>query len=216
VTAADTFTLAVNSYRQAGGGGYDMLRGLPVVYDRGEAIRTLLEDAIRESETLRVADYYEPSWRLLPAQAEAALATFARQPARDTTVLRVVVTGALRGLCPRTLDGRPLGGRPPLPPGWTRSRRCGCPTFWVDAGGASHRAPVRVPQGAHRGAFNAAGIDAAARCGDVAVISGALGRGSRVPVQWTASTPLPSGEAPATVGPPRARGPVGGGDRGRG
>ena len=30
----DSFTLAVNSYRQAGGGGYGMLRGAPVVYDR--------------------------------------------------------------------------------------------------------------------------------------------------------------------------------------
>src|SRR2546423_1711438 len=42
VAAADSFTLALNSYRQSGGGGYSMLQGAPVVYDRGEAIRGLL------------------------------------------------------------------------------------------------------------------------------------------------------------------------------
>ena len=209
VTAADTFTLAVNSYRQAGGGGYDMLRGLPVVYDRGEDIRTLLEDAIRGAETLRVADYYEPSWRLLPAQAEAAaLATFAPPlPARDTTVLRVVVTGALRGaFAPRTLNGRPLGGLAAIAARVdSLARRCGCPTFWVDAGGASHGAPVpALSQGALTvGAFNAAGIDAAALgAGDVAVISEALGArlgASRFP--WTAINAAPADPAGAPVQP---------------
>jgi 2',3'-cyclic-nucleotide 2'-phosphodiesterase/3'-nucleotidase len=209
VTPADTFTLAVNSYRQVGGGGYDMLRGLPVVYDRGEDVRRLLEDAIREAETLRAADHYEPSWRLLPAAAEAAaLATFAPPlPARDTTVLRVVVTGALRGAFEaRTLDGRPIGGLPALAARVDSLRRaCGCPTFWVDAGGASHGAPVpALSQGALTvAAFNAAAIDAAALgAGDAAVMGDALGQrvgASQFP--WTAVNAVPADPASTRLQP---------------
>ena len=42
VTRTDSFTLAVNSHRQTGAGGYTMLRGAPVVYDKEENIRDLL------------------------------------------------------------------------------------------------------------------------------------------------------------------------------
>jgi len=209
VADTDTFTMAVNSYRQAGGGGYDMLRGLPVVYDRGEDVRTLLEEAIRGAETLRAADHYEPSWRLLPAAAEAAaLATFAPPlPARDTTLLRVVVTGALRGaFAARTLDGRPLGGLPAIAARVdSLARACGCPTFWVDAGGASHGAPVQaLSQGALTVAgFNAADVDAATfGAGDAAVMRDVLGdrvRASRFP--WTAVNAVPTDPADARVQP---------------
>jgi 2',3'-cyclic-nucleotide 2'-phosphodiesterase/3'-nucleotidase len=209
VTAADTFTLALNSYRQAGGGGYDMLRGLPVVYDRGEDVRTLLEDAIRDAETLRAADYYEPSWRLVPAAAEAAaLATFTPPlPARDTTVLRVVVTGALRGgFATQRLDGRPVGGLPAIAARVDSLRRaCGCPTFWVDAGGASHGAPMpALSQGALTvAAFNAARLDAAALgAGDAAVMGETLARqieASRFP--WTAVNAAPAERMTAPVQP---------------
>ena len=209
VTAADTFTLALNSYRQSGGGGYDMLRGLPVVYDRGEDVRTLLEEAIRQAETLRAADYYEPSWRLLPAAAEAAaLATFAPPlPARDTTVLRVVVTGALRGrFATQQLEGRPVGGLSAIAARVDSLRRaCGCPTFWVDAGGASHGAPVpALSQGALTvAAFNAAGLDAAALgAGDAAVIGETLEQrveASRFP--WTAINATAANRATTPVQP---------------
>lgn len=209
VTETDTFTLAVNSYRQVGGGGYDMLRGLPVVYDRGENVRTLLEEAIRGAETLRASDYYEPSWRLLPAAAEAAaLATFAPpRPARDTTVLRVVVTGALRGgFADRMLDGRPIGGLAAIAARVdSLTRGCGCPTFWVDAGGASHGAPVpALSQGALTvAAFNVAGLDAAALgAGDAGVMGDALGQrlsASRFP--WTAINAVPASPAGTPLRP---------------
>jgi 2',3'-cyclic-nucleotide 2'-phosphodiesterase/3'-nucleotidase len=42
VADTDTFTLALNNYRQTGGGGFAMLAGAPVTYDRGEQIRDLL------------------------------------------------------------------------------------------------------------------------------------------------------------------------------
>src|SRR5213592_2226120 len=47
VQPTDSFTMAVNSYRQAGGGGYSMLSNARVVYDRGEDIRELLVDEVR-------------------------------------------------------------------------------------------------------------------------------------------------------------------------
>lgn len=72
VLPTDTFTLALNSYRQAGGGGYDRLKDLPVIYDRGESLRELLIEAIRSRVALNPADYFEPSWKLVPAEAQAA------------------------------------------------------------------------------------------------------------------------------------------------
>ncbi|HET9581937.1 MAG TPA: 5'-nucleotidase C-terminal domain-containing protein [Gemmatimonadota bacterium] len=68
---AETFTLAINNYRQAGGGGFAMITGAPVVYDRGEEIRRLLIDWIAARDTIREADVFEPSWRLLPEAAVA-------------------------------------------------------------------------------------------------------------------------------------------------
>ncbi|PYP41032.1 MAG: hypothetical protein DMD48_01435, partial [Gemmatimonadetes bacterium] len=51
VQPSDSFTMAVNSYRQAGGGRYSMLAGARVVYDKGEDIRELLVDEIRRART---------------------------------------------------------------------------------------------------------------------------------------------------------------------
>jgi len=42
VQPSDSFTMALNSDRQAGAGGYEMVRGAPVVYDKGERIADLL------------------------------------------------------------------------------------------------------------------------------------------------------------------------------
>src|SRR5207245_500641 len=73
VAPADSFTLALNSYRQSGGGGYTMLQGARVVYDRGESIRDLLADEIRTRRLLTVRGAYSPSWSVGPAEAHAAL-----------------------------------------------------------------------------------------------------------------------------------------------
>lgn len=181
VIPADTFTLALSSVRQAGSGGYGMLRGLPVAYDKGEPVRTVIEDAIRAAETLRAAGDFVPSWRLLPAAAEAAaLAMFAPpRPPRDTVVARVVVSGALRGAFePQLLAGRAVGGLAALAArADSLEAACGCPTFWVDGGGASYGAPVpALSRGALTvAAFEAAGVDAATLgTGDLAVMGETL------------------------------------------
>jgi 2',3'-cyclic-nucleotide 2'-phosphodiesterase (5'-nucleotidase family) len=62
VTPADTFTMALNNYRQTGGGGYAMLRDAPVIYDKQQEIRDLLIDEVRRLHTLHKADYDDRNW----------------------------------------------------------------------------------------------------------------------------------------------------------
>ncbi len=69
VAPGDTFTFAVNNYRQAGGGGYAMLGGSPVVDDRQLEIRQLLIDEVRTKRVLRPEDYYHGNWRIVPVSA---------------------------------------------------------------------------------------------------------------------------------------------------
>ena len=69
VAATDTFTMALNNYRQTGGGGFSMLRDAPVVYDRQLEIRQLLIDEVRRKGTISPADYFHPNWRIVPASA---------------------------------------------------------------------------------------------------------------------------------------------------
>lgn len=66
VQPTDSFTVAINSYRASGGGGYDMLRGAPVVYESSTEIRELLIAEVRRRGLLRPADYFREDWRLLP------------------------------------------------------------------------------------------------------------------------------------------------------
>lgn len=66
VADGDSFTMALHDYRQQGGGGFAMLRGAPVVYDRQEQIRQLLIDEVRRKGVLRPEDYFVRNWRLAP------------------------------------------------------------------------------------------------------------------------------------------------------
>jgi 2',3'-cyclic-nucleotide 2'-phosphodiesterase/3'-nucleotidase len=69
VVPADTFTMALNNYRQTGGGGFAMLHDAPVVYDKQLEIRQLLIDEVQRKGTLSPADYFHPNWRIVPATA---------------------------------------------------------------------------------------------------------------------------------------------------
>jgi len=174
VQPTDTFTLALNSYRQAGGGGYSMLAGAPLIYDKGEDIRELLVDEIRRARTIQAAAYLRPSWAIIPDLARAAArAAFAPAAAplstRDSTLLRVLTTSDLHGqLEPRVWEwsqNRPVGGVAALKP-WLDSLAhvCGCASVRLDAGDEM-QGTLLSNSTFGRGtidALNALGIDAAA------------------------------------------------------
>ena len=69
VQPADTFTLALNNYRQTGGGGYSMLAGAPVIHEGTDEIRVLLEREVRRRRIIRPRDYFRQNWRLQPSAA---------------------------------------------------------------------------------------------------------------------------------------------------
>lgn len=70
-----TFTLALNNYRQGGGGGFPGVVDAEVVYEGTESIRSLLIREIEERGTIRPEDYFTPSWRMVPgAWLDRALA----------------------------------------------------------------------------------------------------------------------------------------------
>ncbi|HEY7394006.1 MAG TPA: 5'-nucleotidase C-terminal domain-containing protein [Gemmatimonadaceae bacterium] len=73
VAPTDSFTMALNNYRQTGGGGFSMLSGARVVYDRQEDIRQLLIDEVRRKRTLAPADYFHENWQIVPKSALAGL-----------------------------------------------------------------------------------------------------------------------------------------------
>ena len=82
VVDTDTFTLALNNYRQTGGGGYAMLQGAPVVYDRQQDIRDLLIEEVTRRRTLTPDAYFTQNWRLEPAAAiDAAYLAIHTNPA---------------------------------------------------------------------------------------------------------------------------------------
>ena len=69
VQPTDSFTMAVNNYRQGGGGGFAMLHNAPVVYDRDLDIRQLIIDEVRKVGALDPAQYATRNWRLEPTAA---------------------------------------------------------------------------------------------------------------------------------------------------
>ena len=173
VQPTDTFTMALSSYRQSGGGGYTMLAKAPVVYDKGEDIRELLVDEVRRVRNLQTANYLRPSWAIIPdparAAARAAFAAAVAVRVPDSTVLRVLALSDLHGqLEPRTWDwseGRPVGGAAALKP-WFDSlaRACGCTTLRLDAGDEMQGTALSNATFGRStiDAMNALGIDAAA------------------------------------------------------
>src|SRR6185503_6122246 len=66
IADTDSLTMALNDYRQVGGGGFSMLQGAPLVYDKQQVIRDLLVDEVRRAGTLRPEDYHRQNWRLAP------------------------------------------------------------------------------------------------------------------------------------------------------
>jgi 2',3'-cyclic-nucleotide 2'-phosphodiesterase (5'-nucleotidase family) len=151
VRPTDTFTLAVNNYRQGGGGGFDMLRGSPLVYDRTENVRELLVDDLRARKTIDPARFADSSWRIVPASMAAQVrALFAPKPpaarrpapraaADSGVVLRVLTMNDFHGqILPRSYGwakDRPVGGVVALDATMdSLAAACACPTVRIDAG----------------------------------------------------------------------------------
>jgi len=114
VRDSDTFTMALNNYRQTGGGGYAMLSGAPVVYDKQQEIRQLLIDEVRARGTLRQSDYFQANWSIVRSSTGAQLpavnpvvptAVTTSRPAfpTGTRFLRIIGTNDFHG----ALEPRP-------------------------------------------------------------------------------------------------------------
>ena len=71
VQPTDAFTMALNNYRQSGGGGYAMLANAPVVFQKDIDIRSLIIADVAKTGTLDPAKYATVNWRLEPAAARA-------------------------------------------------------------------------------------------------------------------------------------------------
>ncbi len=135
VQPSQSFTLALNSHRQTGAGGYGMVAHAPVVYDKGERIRDLLEEEVRRAP-LDPATIAPSQWRIVPEVSAVAVREIygiAPEPlprsASDTVLLRVLGTAGLHG----TL-GTAAG---PLDRAMDSMRAdCDCPTLRLDGGGA--------------------------------------------------------------------------------
>lgn len=158
VQPADSFTIAINSYRAAGGGGYDMLKGARLVYEKGENVRDLLVMYAESLKVLEPARFAERNWRWADTvQAQGVAALFGGRstqevgqqlsdlprwrpvPVADTITVRVLALNDLHGaLLPRTYpwsNGRPVGGVAAMS-AWMDSAeaQCRCLTLRLDAG----------------------------------------------------------------------------------
>jgi 2',3'-cyclic-nucleotide 2'-phosphodiesterase/3'-nucleotidase len=81
VVESDSFTLALNSYRQSGGGGFDMIARLPVTYLDEVDIASRIIEFVQRRDTLRTADVFERNWGLAPEAALERLRSVARSEA---------------------------------------------------------------------------------------------------------------------------------------
>ena len=150
-----SFTMALNNYRQTGGGGYTMLRGAPVVYDRQEEIRDLLIAEVRRRGTLRPEDFATRNWELVPSPAAAAAYRALQSGAVDTPGaariappthlragrwLRIIATNDFHGAFEprRDANGVARGGAPSLATAIAQARaECPppqCASVWLDGG----------------------------------------------------------------------------------
>lgn len=147
VAPADSFTLALNSHRATGAGGYRMLAGAPVVYDRQEDVRALLVDEVARRGTLDPAQFGERNWRIVPDSLAASArrywlapeAPVVRPARRDSVVLRVLSTNDLHGTLEPVPDAADstvvLGGMAVLDAIMDSATvRCHCATLRLDAG----------------------------------------------------------------------------------
>lgn len=166
VRPEQSFTMALNNYRQGGGGGYTMVANAPVVYDGQEDIRELLIEEVRRRGTIRPEDYFQENWRIVPAEAAAealgeqtrgggaraagvagAAGAVASRTLAAPKRLRVVATNDLHGrLLPDRYawtDGREVGGAATLATYFALEREgFPGPTLVLDGGDLMQGTPI--------------------------------------------------------------------------
>ncbi len=69
VTDGMEFAMAVNNYRQSGGGGFPAVSTAPVVYNRQNEIRQLLIDWVTANKVIDPASFASVDWRLVSGGA---------------------------------------------------------------------------------------------------------------------------------------------------
>ena len=84
VQSTDSFSLALNNYRQSGGGGYSMIAAAPVIYQGTDEIRVLLEREVKSKGVIRPRDYFTQNWRIVPQAAVARAYQASRQTAHES------------------------------------------------------------------------------------------------------------------------------------
>ena len=153
-----SFTLALNNYRQSGGGGYSMIADAPVIRDQQEDIRELIIEEVRRRGTIRPQDFFVPSWRIVPADAAAAAAREqATRELRDEVPggrsdadrrrLRVLATNDFHGRLepehPSWTNREPVGGAAVLASYFRLEREgFGGPTILLDGGDVMQGTPI--------------------------------------------------------------------------
>ena len=109
VRDTDSFTMALNNYRQTGGGGYAMLSGAPVVYDKQQEIRQLLIDEVKARGAVRQADYFKPNWMMV----RGSVVIGGPNALEGRIVDVILVAPAVAPLAPASVNA----SRPPFPAG---------------------------------------------------------------------------------------------------
>jgi 2',3'-cyclic-nucleotide 2'-phosphodiesterase / 3'-nucleotidase len=61
------FAVAINNYRQSGGGGFPHVRTAPVLLDEQREVRDLIIEFVTEQGTISPEDVFVPAWRLVRA-----------------------------------------------------------------------------------------------------------------------------------------------------
>jgi 2',3'-cyclic-nucleotide 2'-phosphodiesterase/3'-nucleotidase len=64
VDPAQEFVVAVNNYRESGGGGFPHVKDAPVLIDQQQDIRQLIIDWVTAKGAVDPAEFFTPSWRL--------------------------------------------------------------------------------------------------------------------------------------------------------
>lgn len=64
VADEDIFSMAINSYRAEGGGGYEMLNDVNVLWQSEIPVRTYIEDFLSGKDTISTEDVFVNNWKL--------------------------------------------------------------------------------------------------------------------------------------------------------